>query len=220
MKNVLKKFSIAMSSLIMMLAFSITVFAASTPSIGENAPTTGSISITKDGAVFNAYQVLKATQNGDAYEYTATDVFKGFFNNSQYGNYTENQIKDLTTADSIKEFAAQLHKYVIDNKISNGIEIQSGEKVSVDLGYYLVLETSEQSTGNAVVSTAMLVSVPQVENDKWDYNVTLNPKDTTPTIEKKIIEDNKLVDTSSANIGDTIKYKVTSTIPTYEKKCN
>ncbi|HAT4296575.1 TPA: isopeptide-forming domain-containing fimbrial protein, partial [Clostridium perfringens] len=217
MKNVLKKFSIAMSSLIMMLAFSITVFAASTPSIGENAPTTGSISITKDGAVFNAYQVLKATQNGDAYEYTATDVFKGFFNNSQYGNYTENQIKDLTTADSIKEFAAQLHKYVIDNKISNGIEIQSGEKVSVDLGYYLVLETSEQSTGNAVVSTAMLVSVPQVENDKWDYNVTLNPKDTTPTIEKKIIEDNKLVDTSSANIGDTIKYKVTSTIPTYEK---
>ncbi|BDU93790.1 isopeptide-forming domain-containing fimbrial protein [Clostridium perfringens] len=48
-------------------------------------------------------------------------------------------------------------------------------------------------------------------------NVTLNPKDTTPTIEKKIIEDNKLVDTSSANIGDTIKYKVTSTIPTYEK---
>ncbi|MHC9370361.1 isopeptide-forming domain-containing fimbrial protein, partial [Clostridium perfringens] len=74
-----------------------------------------------------------------------------------------------------------------------------------------------QSTGNAVVSTAMLVSVPQVENDKWNYNVTLNPKDTTPTIEKKIIEDNKLVDTSSANIGDTIKYKVTSTIPTYEK---
>ncbi|MHC9335891.1 hypothetical protein [Clostridium perfringens] len=55
-----------MSSLIMMLAFSITVFDASTPSIGENAPTTGSISITKDGEVFNAYQVLKATQNGDA----------------------------------------------------------------------------------------------------------------------------------------------------------
>lgn len=217
MNKIFKKFSIAMSSLIMMLTFSITVFAASTPSIGENAPTTGSISINKDGAVFNAYQVLKATQSGDAYEYTATDVFKGFFNNSQYGNYTENQIKDLTNADSIKEFAAQLHKYVIDNKISNGIEIQSGKKASVDLGYYLVLETSEQSTGNAVVSTAMLVSVPQVEDDKWNYNVTLNPKDTTPTIEKKIIEDNKLVDTSSANIGDTIKYKVTSTIPTYEK---
>ncbi|PWX64566.1 isopeptide-forming domain-containing fimbrial protein, partial [Clostridium perfringens] len=217
MDKLFKKITVVVSSLVMMLTLSTPVFAANTPSIDKDAPKTGSITITKDGAGFTAYQVLKATQNGDAYEYTATDVFKGFFNNSQYGNYTENQIKDLTTADSIKEFAAQLHKYVIDNKISNGIEIQSGEKASVDLGYYLVLETSEQSTGNAVVSTAMLVSVPQVENDKWNYNVTLNPKDTTPTIEKKIIEDNKLVDTSSANIGDTIKYKVTSTIPTYEK---
>ncbi|WP_242950351.1 SpaH/EbpB family LPXTG-anchored major pilin [Clostridium perfringens] len=93
----------------------------------------------------------------------------------------------------------------------------SGVKTNVDLGYYLVLETSEQSTGNAVVSTAMLASVPQVENDKWNYNITIIPKDTTPAIEKKIVEDNRLVDTSSANIGDTIKYKVTSTIPTYEK---
>lgn len=63
----------------------------------------------------------------------------------------------------------------------------------------------------------MLASVPQVENDKWNYNITIIPKDTTPAIEKKIVEDNRLVDTSSANIGDTIKYKVTSTIPTYEK---
>ncbi|HAT4299938.1 TPA: surface protein, partial [Clostridium perfringens] len=142
MDKLFKKITVVVSSLVMMLTLSTPVFAANTPSIDKDAPKTGSITITKDGAGFTAYQVLKATQNGDAYEYTATDVFKGFFNNSQYGNYTENQIKDLTTADSIKEFAAQLHKYVIDNKISNGIEIQSGEKASVDLGYYLVLETS------------------------------------------------------------------------------
>ncbi|SQC85083.1 surface protein [Clostridium perfringens] len=217
MDKLFKKITVAVSALVMMLTFSIPVFAANTPSIGENAPNTGSITITKDGAGFTAYQVLKATQSGDAYDYTATDNFKGFFNNPQYGNYTENQIKDLTTADEIKEFAAQLHKYVIDNNISNGKEVKSGVKTNVDLGYYLVLETSEQSTGNAVVSTAMLVSVPQVENNKWNYDVIVNPKDTTPTIEKKIIENNKLVDTSSANIGDTIKYKVTATIPTYEK---
>lgn len=217
MNKLFKKITVAVSSLVMMLTFAIPVFAANAPSIEENAPTTGSITITKDGAGFTAYQVLKATQSGDAYEYTATDNFKGFFNNPQYGNYTENQIKDLTTADEIKEFAAQLHKYAIDNKISNGIQVDSGVKTNVDLGYYLVLETSEQSTGNAVVSTAMLVSVPQVENDKWNYNVTLNPKDNAPSIEKKIIENDALVDTSSANIGDSIKYKITSTIPTYEK---
>lgn len=217
MDKLLKKITVVVSSLVMMLTVSTPVFAANTPSIDKDAPKTGSITITKDGAGFTAYQVLKATQSGDAYDYTATDNFKGFFNNPQYGNYTENQIKDLTTSDAIKEFAAQLHKYTIDNKISNGIQVDSGVKTNVDLGYYLVLETSEQSTGNAVVSTAMLVSVPQVENDKWNYNVALNPKDNAPSIEKKIIENNKFVDTSSANIGDTIKYKVTATIPTYEK---
>lgn len=217
MDKLLKKITVVVSSLVMMLTLSTPVFAANTPSIDKDAPKTGSITITKEGAGFTAYQVLKATQSGDAYDYTATDNFKGFFNNLQYGNYTKNQIKDLTTADDIKEFAAQLHKYAIDNKISNGIQVDSGVKTNVDLGYYLVLETSEQSTGNAVVSTAMLASVPQVENDKWNYNITIIPKDTTPAIEKKIVEDNRLVDTSSANIGDTIKYKVTSTIPTYEK---
>lgn len=217
MNKLLKKITVTVSSLVMMLTFAIPVFAANMPSIEENAPTTGSITITKDGARFTAYQVLKATQSGDAYEYTATDDFKGFFNNSQYGNYIENQIKDLTTADEIKEFAAQLHKYATDNKISNGIQVNSGVKTNVDLGYYLVLETSEQSTGNAVVSTAMLASVPQVENDKWNYNIIINPKDNAPSIEKKIVENDTLVDTSSANIGDSIKYKITSTIPTYEK---
>ncbi|VTQ54240.1 SpaH/EbpB family LPXTG-anchored major pilin [Clostridium perfringens] len=219
MDKLIKKMSLMLSSVLMILTFSVPVFAKTipTPSIDKDAPKTGSITITKEGAGFTAYQVLKATQSGDAYDYTATDNFKGFFNNDKYGNYTENQIKDLTTTDDIKEFASQLHKYAIDNKISNGIQVNSGVKTNVDLGYYLVLETSEQSTGNAVVSTAMLVSVPQVENDKWNYNVTLNPKDNAPSIEKKIIENNKLVDTSSANIGDTIKYKVTATIPTYEK---
>lgn len=217
MGKLFKKITVVVSSLVMMLTLSTPVFAANTPSIDKDASKTGSITITKDGAGFTAYQVLKATQSGDAYEYTATDDFKGFFNNPQYGNYTENQIKDLTTSDEIKEFAAQLHKYAIDNKISNGIQVNSGVKTNVDLGYYLVLETSEQSTGNAVVSTAILVSVPQVENDKWNYNVTINPKDNAPSIEKKIVENDTLVDTLSANIGDTIKYKITSTIPTYEK---
>lgn len=218
MSKISKRISISMLSLIVMLTFSISVFAAGTPSIVANAPNKGSITITKNGAGFTAYQVLKATQSGDAYDYTATDLFKGFFGDPKYGGYEENQIKDLTTADKIKDFANELHEYVIKNKISNGIQIDSGIKTDVDLGYYLVLETSDQSTGNAVVSTAMLVSVPQVVDNNWKYDVTLTPKDNAPTIEKKIVQDNNLVDTSSANIGDTIKYKVTATIPTYEKK--
>lgn len=62
----------------MMLTLSTPVFAANTPSIDKDAPKTGSITITKEGAGFTAYQVLKATQSGDAYDYTATDNFKDF----------------------------------------------------------------------------------------------------------------------------------------------
>lgn len=217
MDKIFKKVVVVASSILMMLTFAVPVFAATTPSIDKDAPTIGSITITKNGAGFTAYQVLKATQSGDAYEYTATDEFKGFFNNSKYGNYKENQIKNLVNADDIKEFAAQLHKYAIDNSISNGINVPSGVKTNVNLGYYLVLETAGPSEGNAVVSTAILTSIPQVQNDKWNYDVIINPKDNTPDIDKKIVEDGKLVETSSANIGDTIKYQVQASIPTYEK---
>ncbi|EPB8221040.1 surface protein, partial [Clostridium perfringens] len=125
MDKLIKKMSLMLSSVLMILTFSVPVFAKTipTPSIDKDAPKTGSITITKEGAGFTAYQVLKATQSGDAYDYTATDNFKGFFNNNKYGNYTENQIKDLTTTDDIKEFASQLHKYAIDNKISKGIQV-------------------------------------------------------------------------------------------------
>ncbi|ELC8371439.1 SpaH/EbpB family LPXTG-anchored major pilin (plasmid) [Clostridium perfringens] len=220
MDKLIKKMSLMLSSVLMILTFSVPVFAKTipTPSIGGTAPENGSITITKEGAVFTGYQVLKATQSGDAFEYSATENFKNFFDNPTYGSYKVDQVKNLKEADAIKEFASQLHKYVIDTNVNSGITINSGEKKEVGLGYYLVLETAGKSTGNAVASTAILTSVPQVSDGSWNYNVVINPKDNTPQVEKKIVsEDGSLVDTSSANIGDTIKYQVNASIPTYEK---
>ncbi|KQC91135.1 surface protein (plasmid) [Clostridium perfringens CP4] len=175
----------------------------------------GSITVKNENATFNGYKILDATQSGDAFIYTPTKDFENFFNNDQYGNYDVAKIKDLTS-DETKIFAAELHKYVIDQNINNVINIDGNVKTTVDLGYYLVLETTEASQGAAVVSTAMLTPVPKKENDNWQYDVILVPKDSSPTLEKKIVIDNQKTDTSTANIGDIIKYEVNATIPTYE----
>ncbi|EGT3615254.1 isopeptide-forming domain-containing fimbrial protein [Clostridium perfringens] len=211
--NILKKLSILMSFMFIFIATSIPVFAA-TPSISKDAPTTGSITITKNGATFTAYEILSATQSGDAYEYSPTSEFKGFFNNPKYGSYDQDKIQKLS-GEQVREFAVDLHKYVLDNNIS-GQDLSNGQKNTVNLGYYLVSETSSDSEGAAVASAPILVSVPQVSGDSWNYDITINPKDNTPILEKNIIENDQRVKTSSANIGDVVKYEVNASIPVYQ----
>lgn len=212
--NILKKFSFIMVFMFIFITTSIPVFAA-TPSISKDAPTEGSITISKKGAVFTAYKLLDATQSGDAYEYLPSNNFKDFFNNSKYGSYSQEAIPKLS-GEEVKEFAVNLHKYVLDNKIS-GQELTDGQKNNVDLGYYLVTETSSNSEGAAVASTPIIVSVPQVSGDSWNYDVTINPKDNTPILEKNIVKENQRVKTSSENIGDVVKYEVKASIPVYQK---
>lgn len=216
--KIFKKFSIFMTFLFVFMAASMPVFAA-TPSIGANAPTEGTITINKNGAEFTAYQILSATQSGDAYEYAPTAEFKDFFNNPKYAmdsktTYTIENIQKLTP-DQVKDLAVNIHKYVLENNIK-GTNLLQGQKTNVKLGYYLVTETSQSSDGPMVASTPILVSVPQVSGNTWNYNVTINPKDNKPALEKNIIVDGKKVKTSSANIGDVIKYEVNSVIPAYE----
>ena len=212
--NILKKFSFMMVFNFVFITTSIPVFAA-TPSISKDAPIKGSITISKKGATFTAYKLLDAIKSGDAYEYSVNSDLKDFFNNSNYGSYSQESIQKLN-GEQVKEFAVKLHKYVLDNKKS-GQELTDGQKNTVDLGYYLVTETSSDSEGAAVASTPIIVSVPQVSGDSWNYDVTINPKDNTPILEKNIVKENQRVKTSSENIGDVVKYEVKASIPVYQK---
>lgn len=69
------------------------------------------------------------------------------------------------------------------------------------------------------VSVPFLVSLPFTGKDgKIVTDLKVYPKNSTgtATIEKKIVEDSAEKDTTVANIGDTIKYKVTYSIPVGE----
>ena len=204
---------------IMVMLMSLTVFAA--PSIGEGAPTEGTITVTKEGSGFTAYSVLDAKQSGDAYVYTASAEFADFFGQEVYGSYKVEDIPKLGSAQEIKTFAAQLHKFVTDRQIS-GIQLESGVKKEVSLGYYLILETASKSQGAVVASTAMLASVPQEKDGVWNYEVLLLPKDSEADLDKSIVvydgkSGTKKVNTSTAAIGEKIQYEVTAGIPVYEE---
>ena len=70
------------------------------------------------------------------------------------------------------------------------------------------------------VSVPFLVSLPFTgKNGETVTDLKVYPKNSTgtATIEKKIVEDSAEKDTTVANIGDTIKYKVTYSIPVGEK---
>ena len=82
---------------------SIPVFAA-TPSISKDAPIKGSITISKKGATFTVYKLLDAIKSGDAYEYSVNSDLKDFFNNSNYGSYSQESIQKLN-GEQVKEFA-------------------------------------------------------------------------------------------------------------------
>lgn len=69
------------------------------------------------------------------------------------------------------------------------------------------------------VSAPFLVSLPFTGKDGYQlYDLKVYPKNATgqETIDKKIVEDDKEVTETQANIGDKIKYKVTYSVPVSE----
>lgn len=100
------------------------------------------------------------------------------------------------------------------------------------LGVYLVVET--KAPDNFVISTAsFLVSIPEWvaeskdENNNvvpgyWKYDIAATPKDSPMTLTKEVKDSHKSTADNevwgkkdSYNIGEKVKYRVTSTIPNY-----
>lgn len=76
-------------------------------------------------------------------------------------------------------------------------------------GYYLILETANNSADHYVISKPMIARVP---GDSVIY-----VKHTPANITKKIVDDNQgtLVDANVAALGDTVNYQSVATFPTY-----
>ena len=238
MRNLWKKLSAMLLTSLLLLSTAVTALAANQspqPDVTDDR-TTGSLTVTKEGATFKAYKVAAA--------------FASFFGSASYGSYTLDSLSKMsgdgintgasspsgvTPSDEMADLTLQLQKFQkVNSSIAADYEMASGSKQQVGLGWYLVVESSSKDypgTGDdaigkndrpnpAVASKAMLVSVPLAigsgTNKTWNYNVTMYPKDDAATITKKIVENSNRIDTNTGKIDDVVKYEIISTIPTYD----
>lgn len=192
MRNLWKKLSAMLLTSLLLLSTAVTALAANQspqPDVTDDR-TTGSLTVTKEGATFKAYKVAAAVRDGQAYEYTATPAFASFFGSASYGSYTLDSLSKMsgdgintgaaspsgvTPSDEMADLTLQLQKFQkVNSSIAADYEMASGSKQQVGLGWYLVVESSSKDypgTGDdaigkndrpnpAVASKAMLVSVP------------------------------------------------------------
>ncbi|OCN05934.1 hypothetical protein A4S06_06855 [Erysipelotrichaceae bacterium MTC7] len=212
MRNKMKQvFTAMLIAMIMMVGMQVPTHAASF----DASATTGTLTINREGATYTAYKVLDYTAGSGIYEYSATTAFEGFFGNTNYGSYTIQSMKDLTSESKRIAFAASLEAYA---KATNatGTSFEGGSTAQeLPIGYYVVVQTGSASTNAYVQNKPISVAIPSTTNNTdYTYNVVVTPKDAKPTVDKKIVNPED-VTSSNENIGDDVTYKLTASVLSY-----
>lgn len=199
MKQTKKLFSIVLA-IALVFAMAIPAFAA-----GD-----GKITITNavEGHTYTAYKMLNFTPVAGETEkgvYTIADKWEDFFTTGAGKDYFDISADGKVTLTADKTVDADLAKaavaYAKDE--ANGITAAASETATsetveladLDLGYYAV----DTSVGTICSLT------------NTDSEETLVEKNSTPALEKKIVEGG-LVDTNTVAIGDTVTYQATITV--------
>lgn len=214
--------------------FTETVRAAAVtpPAIQENKK--GSLKITKkDGsgnvlarAGFTLYKVmdLKKEQDG-TYKFTPGTGFGDFFDKNSIkaddlGNYSAEEIENLATKlkeevekESKKIDAATQEQFTADE---TGVTTFT----NLDLGYYLVVETTIPN--GYIAGKPFLVAIPftNANGTDWEYEAEAVPKNYSTNIDKEINKDQTLNGDNvskdgTVKVGDYVPYKITTRTPNY-----
>ncbi len=215
----LKKMLSLVLAMVMVLAMSIPTFAANNTVTGNTATGTdsdkGTITVSgveEDGVTVKAYQIIKAKyENGGKF--------------SGYESLYPTIITDVT-ADDITITSAQLADIIDATKVA-GTEYdmtKSGTTYTaeVPVGSYLVVISGAENK----IYNPLVVSVVYKNKDgktAMDFN-EVDVTDTTnawakvsdtPDLDKKIVEGENKVNGNTVNIGDTVNYELSTTIPYY-----
>ena len=218
----LKKMLSMVLAMVMVLAMSIPTFAANGKTEGNAATGTasdkGTITVSgveETGVTVKAYQIIKANyENGGK--------FSGY--ESLYPDIITNVTGDVDVT------SAQLAEIIAITDKGAGTEYdmtKSGTTYTAEVpvgSYVVVITGAENKIYNPVV-----VSVVYKNKDgktAMDFN-EVDVTDTrnawvkvsdNPTLDKVIVEGDEEVKGNTANIGDTVSYKLTATIPYYGGK--
>lgn len=100
-------------------------------------------------------------------------------------------------------FADAFAKLAYAHKIGTGTALTSGTN-TLDGGYYLVVDTTENVADGSAYNAALL----QVVGD-----VNIPVKTDAPTVEKKVLEGNTYQDAADYNIGDAVPFRLIGSVP-------
>ena len=232
-KNLRKAIALGISSMVMTgLLTSTVAFAA--PVAGQQNTTftsTGSTAVgIKDGdatitindngynshAKYTAYKVLDAEVSGTVYKYTAMSDFASLFATS--GDYTLTEggsIKKGTEAITSNSDLAKEFAQAVEAKAKSGKEFEVGKSVTLEAGYYVIVQTGSSTEDAWVPSLPILVDLPQKSGDNYIYATKVDPKGGYPSITKKIVENNNKYDKNDVSINDDVNYEITSDVTKY-----
>lgn len=228
MKSLMKKVFAAAAAIATVFGLAATTVA--TANAADNVTLTVSTTDAKfAGKTVNAYKMFSATVSGDgdskAVSYTLTDAWKPFFKDSTASGLTG--ATDENVNDKANDYVSKLNDgdlVAFATKASNwaqtktnNITVDATATVSknadkytatfagLDYGYYVVAVPGA-TVANTDKQYATLVSVDSAD-------VTTDIKGALPTVDKKVQVDGTGKEATDANIGDTLTFTLTSTIP-------
>jgi len=193
--------------IVMALVMSLAVGAAAasitiTPNLPENS--------TSSGETYTAYKIFDATISGENVAYTidSTNPFFTTIQEYKYNNipiFSLDQVNSSTTYNvtidssfdtaAVADLATKLN--AVTTKTVEGTNTAGTNKIeNLDTGYYLVTS----SLGSALIVETLKDS-------------TVNTKNAYPTLTKKVINNNTEADSTTADRGATVTFKITVNIP-------
>lgn len=200
-------------AVVLVLALSVGAFAAENYSI---TVTNTNTSVSISGNTYRAYKIFDATYSGDHVAYTVSKEFEGFTYEGKSGDNLIAYLGDSTNSVDFDAFAKAALAHAVANSIPAAGSVEAtAETATIELsapGYYLVAGTATAPDKQTVTAACSLTTAKPT--------ATVNPKVDAPSIGKKIVEDNGEVAANTANIGDSVNYKITSSVPnmqSYEK---
>lgn len=231
----LKKSVSLLLAVLLLAIMAIPAFAKSTPKdtankVTANGASTATVSVAtgNDGDVLKAYKVVNATIDaGNQLNFEFTASFKAFLAATpKYSTLTVDDYCDpakyASDSSALKELLGAFTAYVKANSTAADFESSTVSSGSADftaltMGQYIIVG-SGNNKGAYVYQTVTAEVVPFVENGEYKiydaYSVTM--KNTKPTTDKSIEEGTVKDGTKdTASIGDTVKFKLMGTIPTY-----
>ena len=206
MKNMKKVIALLLAT-VMVMAMSITVFAAD-GDITVNGPI--------EGAKYQAVKIFDATMSGDAVSYTLIDDkitkvagFADVFTTTTAGDKTYVTQKEGVDNEAVINWIKSNKDAIKAAGVVKGDEVTgAGSSIKLatgELGYYMVWSSKEDTVAVSVDTAHPEATV----NSKLPSTPSINPKEG-----KKV--DGK--DVNTMNVGDTVTFTVTFTATNYEVK--